>query len=326
MQSTKTKSATYNPDLAKSVDEGLSAPPKYLSSKYFYDPEGDHLFQKIMDLPEYYLSKCEEEILAGYKNDLLQQMCEEKGEFSIVELGAGDGSKTKILLRYFLSENCNFNYVPVDISANAVEGLTKSLTKELPELKVNGLAKEYFAALKDLKTLNSRKLILFLGSSIGNFSKSEATDFLKLIRAQMSPRDLLLVGFDLKKDPDIIYKAYNDSQGVTKQFNFNLLSRINNELGGTFDLSQFIHYPSYDPSTGEMKSFLVSTKNQTVYIDALQKSFTFGHWESIFTEVSMKYCEEELQKMATDAGFNLLQFLTDKNTWYTDLLLSPAES
>ncbi len=326
MQSTKVKVTSYNSELAKSVDEGLSAPSKYLSSKYFYDPEGDHLFQKIMDLPEYYLTRCEEEILAGYKKDLLHQLCEQDGEFSIVELGAGDGLKTKILLRYFLSAKCNFTYVPVDISANAVEGLTTSLAKELPQLKVNGLAKDYFAALKELKGLQTRKLILFLGSSIGNFSKSEATDFLKLIRAQMSPRDLLLVGFDLKKDPDIIYKAYNDSQGVTKQFNFNLLSRINNELGGTFDLKQFIHYPSYDPSTGEMKSFLISTKNQTVYIDALQKSFTFGDWESIFTEVSMKYSEEELQQMATDAGFELLQFLTDKNTWYTDLLLSPSES
>ncbi len=320
---TSSSRVKYNSDLCKAVLNGLSAPSKYLSSKYFYDSTGDRLFQKIMALPEYYLTRSEEEILNDHKKDILQSLCREKDEFSIVELGAGDGKKTKVLLNYFRKCNSNFTYIPVDISEHAITTLTAALATEMPDLKVKGIAKEYVPALKELQGLNTRKLILFLGSSIGNFQKKEAGEFLKLVRAQMSDKDLLLVGFDLKKDPHLISKAYDDSEGVTRDFNFNLLIRLNEELGGNFDLNNFTHYPTYDPSTGEMKSFLLSTKKQSIYIDALQRSFEFAEWESIFTEVSMKYSKQELVDLAKSAGLKIDQFLLDSNKYYTDIIFSP---
>jgi len=306
---------------AKDVVEGLSANPKFLPSKYFYDETGDGLFQQIMQLQEYYLTQSEFEIFSQQKSDLLKLFQENSTKFNLVEFGAGDGLKTKVLLEYFVQQQADFQYVPIDISQNVLDQLILSLKKELPQLKAKSLNAEYFAGLKALDhNENSKNVILFLGSNIGNFKEAKAVYFLKQIARYLSDQDLLLIGFDLKKDPKIVRKAYNDSKGVTKAFNLNLLQRINKELGGNFDLDRFEHYPNYDPMTGEARSYLISTVDQQVKLDSVDKTFSFRAWETIFMEISQKYDLLSIKRLADNAGFVLYHNFFDSKKYYADLV------
>jgi L-histidine N-alpha-methyltransferase len=254
-------------EFAQAVLQGLSAQPKSLPSKYLYDTRGDQIFQQIMELPEYYPTRCEEEILKSNKDDILERIFRVTRTFKLVELGAGDGKKTKILLSHFLDHKADFEYLPVDISEHALLGLCNSLRGQFPQLGVKSFAKDYFKALEDIGQAGTElKLVLFMGGNIGNFSKREAGNFLSMLASRLHKGDLVLAGFDLKKDPAVIYSAYNDKQGVTRAFNFNLLDRINRELDANFKTAHFMHYPTYDPLTGAMKSYLLSEKNQEVRI------------------------------------------------------------
>ena len=306
---------------AKDVVEGLSANPKFLPSKYFYDETGDGLFQQIMQLREYYLTQSEFEIFSQQKSDLLKLFQENSTRFNLVEFGAGDGLKTKVLLEFFVQQQAEFQYVPIDISQNVLDQLILSLKKKLPQLKVKSLNAEYFAGLKALDhNENSKNVILFLGSNIGNFKEAKAVYFLKQIARYLSYRDLLLIGFDLKKDPKVVHKAYNDSKGVTKAFNLNLLQRINKELGGNFNLDRFEHYPNYDPMTGEARSYLISTVDQQVRLDSVEKTFSFRAWETIFMEISQKYDLPSIERLADNAGFELYHNFFDGKKYYADLV------
>jgi len=298
---------------------GLTNEHKYLLSRYFYDAAGDRLFQKIMNLPEYYLTRCEFEIFQNHRDAIFRKL--DHAPFDLIELGAGDGLKTQVLLEHFLNQNADFRYLPVDISGSVLGLLLETLRGRWPELPVTPVEGEYFSALQKIDQLSDRrKLVLFLGSNIGNMKEEQAADFLRQLRQQMHSGDWLLVGFDLKKDPDIILAAYNDRQGVTREFNLNLLRRINRELGADFDLSAFRHWPVYNPLNGDMKSYLVSEKEQTVRIEALELEIPFRKWEAIDMELSKKYDRPEITWLAEYAGFEAEQWFFDEKEYFVDVL------
>jgi len=296
---------------------GLSQTPKSLPSKYFYDKEGNKLFQQITELPEYYLTQCESEIFQDKKGEIAGLIG--GNQFNLVELGAGDGHKTKILLEHFLKAGLDFRYVPIDICEAAVEGLIAGLDKHSPGLPIEGLVADYCDGLKWLSNMNEyRNVVLFLGSSIGNFSHSEAREFLYSLWNALEDGDYLLIGFDLKKDIQLLERAYNDSRNVTARFNLNLLHRINRELGGNFNADQFQHYSSYNPLSGAMESYLISRQEQVVDIEALNQSFSFEPWEPVHTEYSYKYLESDIASLAEETGFTMVAQLMDSKGYFVD--------
>ena len=302
---------------AADVIEGLQAEHKYLSSKYFYDAKGDELFQQIMHLDEYYLTRKELEIFQTHKSAILDAI--DSGEpFRIIELGAGDGLKTKVLLRHFLDAGVEFTYTPVDISGNVLKILEESLKGELPELKIEPYQGDYFDALAEISESPEKDIVFFLGSNVGNFVEPDATGFLTKLQQFMNKGDLLFMGVDLKKEPSIILNAYNDREGITRAFNLNLLSRINNELNANFDLDRFLHYPYYNPHTGECRSYLISTTQQEVNI--LDETIAFRSWEAIYVEVSKKYDQRQLERLASASGFTPLESFLDSEDWFADVL------
>lgn len=311
------KEIVKNKQFLADVTEGLSADTKHISSKYFYDKKGDAIFQQIMHMDEYYLTDAELDIFQTHKCEIANIFSPEKEPFNLIEFGAGDGMKTKVLLKELLNHEIPFDYVPIDISQNALDQLNQSLTKEMPDLSFKGIQGDYFEVLNKLKESNDRKnVVLFLGSNIGNFTNKEALSFSSNISDKLNPGDLLFIGVDLKKDPKKILLAYNDPNGITAEFNYNLLRRINRELGGNFDIEQFEHHPTYDPVTGECKSTLLSKKEQEVKIDG--QTFHFAKWEPIHTEISRKYSVKQLHQLANKAGFEVKKDLFDSNKYFVD--------
>jgi dimethylhistidine N-methyltransferase len=304
----------------RDVFEGLSKYPKQISSKYFYNEKGNELFQEIMHLPEYYPTRCEYEILSFQKAEILRLI--DADNFQLIDLGAGDGLKTTLLLEYFIDKGVSFEYRPVDISQDAIDRLLDKLKKKLPELKAEGQAADYFDALNKLKeNKDVKKVVLFLGSNIGNFTRKDALVFLHKLSKSLNKGDLLLLGADLKKDPSVIMKAYNDNQGITAAFNYNLLIRMNDELDANFNLPHFLHAPAYDPVSGELKSYIISRMKQTVTIQKLHKTFNFDAWETILTEYSNKYDIQTLEKMAKESGFLVEKQFIDRRQYFADFLL-----
>jgi L-histidine N-alpha-methyltransferase len=302
------------------VYTGLTSYPKHLSSKYFYDKKGDKLFQDIMNLPEYYLTICEYNILATNTQEIAEAFLDPNG-FDLIELGAGDGKKTKVLLRYLTDTNIDFDYLPIDISQNALDELEESLKKELPSVSVKPQQGTYFKTLERLADYNSRKkVILVLGSNIGNLLHKDAIDFLRQIQEAMSPDDMLFMGFDQKKDPQIILDAYNDPTGVTAAFNKNVLERINTELDGNFNLDSFEHWETYNPETGTAKSFLISKEKQTVSVKKLDLTVNFEAWESIHTEISQKYDDKIVEWLASQADLKVTDSFADEKDYYKNYI------
>ena len=301
------------------VYEGLTTFPKKVSSKWFYDKKGDKLFQQIMELPEYYLTGCEYEIIDTHKQEITKLFQEQAG-FDLIELGAGDGKKTKILLEKFASEGINFTYKPIDISQNMLDELKNAKNHKWPQTDIKPEQGSYFDVLKGLgnRDTDRKMVIMVLGSNIGNLTHPQAVDFLVNIRKTMRSGDLLFMGLDQKKNPELVLSAYNDSQGITEAFNKNLLHRINEELESDFDTNQFKHWPVYDPETGTAKSFLVSTQDQKVTIKKLNLEINFTAWESIHTEISQKYDDNIVEWLSKEAGLEILAQYSDKHNRFTD--------
>lgn len=307
---------------ARDVADGLSQHPKSLPSRYFYDAAGSKLFQDIMALPEYYLTRCEFKVLTENRQEIARQFAA-GSFFHLIDLGAGDALKTKILLRELDQQKSEFDYVPVDISRDAMRQLSDSLHQEMPAVDVQAVAGEYFQALEWLQEHKpERKVVLFLGSNIGNFKAEESINFLKSICSKLSAGDKLLIGVDLRKNPDTILSAYNDAAGVTAEFNMNLLRRINSELGGEFNLSQFRHYPIYNPHEGVMRSFLVSEQEQDVYIRDTGQTFHFEAWEAIHTENSHKYSMQQVEELGKACGFSIQTVFQDEDCRFADVLFT----
>jgi uncharacterized SAM-dependent methyltransferase len=225
------------------------------------------------------------------------------------------------LIDYFLKQSIDFSYMPIDISREAIDLLTEKFKNEFPALAMRAKTGDYFRILETLKTESKRaKIILFLGSNIGNFNKEQAQDFFCRLRDVMNDGDLLFVGFDLQKDPRVILKAYDDSQGVTAAFNLNLLTRINRELGANFNTNDFSHYAIYRPVECAARSFLISRRAQTVFVESLNQSFEFAAWEPIFMEISQKYNVEMIADLAQSSGFQVSQNFFDSNHHFVDSL------
>lgn len=306
----------------KEVYEGLTAFPKHLSSKYFYDEIGDKLFQDIMAMPEYYLTNVEFDILNEHKTQISEAF---GNNFSLFELGAGDGKKTKILLQHLAEQEILFDYRPIDISQNALDQLESSIHREIPGVAINTLQGTYFETLKDIAQENSRKkVILFLGSNIGNLLHPQAIDFLKQLNGVISKDDLIFMGFDQKKNPQTILDAYNDKTGITEAFNKNILTRINNEMNANFDLDKFIHWEVYDPETGTAKSYLVSQERQEVLIKNLDVRVQLDRWETIHTEISQKYDDKVVAWLGESSGLKIINQFGDAANLYKNYIFKKA--
>ena len=306
------------------VVSGFEGQPKSLPCKYMYDERGSRLFSQIMELDEYYLTNCEAAILGANAEGICETVWEPG--LNVVELGAGDGKKTRILLESLMDKRKGFNYVPIDISESAVRGLTAELAGHIPEM--HGLVAEYQSGIKWLSgkgRSSSRNLVLFLGSSIGNFSHDEALAFLNSLRGAMGLRDYLLVGFDLKKDIRVMRAAYDDALGVTAEFNLNLLRRINRELDGEFNTDRFRFYSIWDPGLGAIQSYLVSLESQDVPIGGLTKTVSFASDEAIHTESSHKYSLSHIAEMAEGAGLEVVEKFMDARQYYVNVLMRPMQ-
>lgn len=311
---------SFESAFAEDTYKGLTSYPKYLLSKYIYDERGDKLFQEIMEMPEYYLTSCEFNILKKNAAEIARSFSDENG-FDLIELGAGDGKKTKVLLRELVAENYQFEYLPVDISQHVLDQLELSLKDEIPEVKVKVQQGTYFKTLEKLSEYNSRKkVILVLGSNIGNLLHEKAVDFLAHIAQAMTADDMLFMGFDQKKDPQTILDAYNDKSGITEKFNKNLLVRINKELDANFDPDEFMHWETYNPETGTAKSFLVSKKAQKLSIKKLQLEVNFEAWESIHTEISQKYDDAVVNWLADEAGLQVERYFNDEENYFKNYI------
>lgn len=301
------------------VINGLSAEQKSISAKYFYDDIGSGLFQQITQHPDYYPTKTEFSILQKISSVLPEIINE--AEIDIIELGAGDGHKSELIINGFINKGRKINFYPIDISEKAMQLLDDNLSAN-GRLHIHGVVADYFHGLNHLKKIsNNQKLVLFLGSNIGNFSKTQTDDFLKQLEASLNADDYVLIGFDLKKDTQILNRAYNDSDGLTRAFNLNLLTRINRELGGDFNLSAFQHYGFYHPVRGAMESYLISLEDQTVSIDVTGKSFHFKKHEAMHLEYSYKFSTTEIMKLATLNGFDIAQLFSDDQDYFVDALL-----
>lgn len=310
-----------SPDgLAAEVRRGLAQTPKSLPSKLFYDDAGSALFAQIMRIPEYYPAPAEQEILTDNAPRIAAQM--PALPFILLDLGSGDGSKTRLLIDELLRQGRTFRYVPIDISPAAVQAQVERLAQARPTLPIHGIVGDFFAALSGVRRAYPQTPIfaLFLGSNIGNFDQTQALVFLRTLYNLLAKGDCLLCGFDLQKDPAVIRRAYDDPAGLTALFNYNLLLRLNRELGGDFDLAKFVHYATYEPLPGVARSFLLATEAQTVHLAALNATVQLDAWEPIHTENSFKYTLPGLAQLASQTGFAVVEHLFDRRRYFTDAI------
>ena len=328
----KTSTTPELSQFASDVLGGLSAEPKHLSSRYFYDDEGSRLFREIMKLPEYYLTRAEMQVFTEQKQEICDAFTTDETSdrnvrvpIDLIELGAGDGLKTAVLIQHLLANDVDFTYQPVDISQEANDALAARFREKFPHLRIDPHTGDYFKVLGSLKSeAGRRKVLMFLGSNIGNFLRDQAVQFFRELRAVMGDADRFFIGFDVQKDPRVIHAAYDDAQGITSAFNLNLLRRINRELGGDFDLDKFSHYAQYRPIECAARSFLISREKQTVTIDALNRSFDFEQWEPIFMEISQKYTHAMIDELAGDGGFEIEREFFNPEDFYIDSLWRPV--
>jgi dimethylhistidine N-methyltransferase len=314
-------------DFAGDVLRGLTSTPRYLLPQYFYDDLGSALFEAICHLPEYYPTRCETEILQSFATEIVHAF---GPSVRIVELGSGSARKTRHLLAALLQQQRHLTYIPVDIDPGVLVTSARELLGEQPRLEIAAIASDYRdpdAALRPLlppARPGERTIVLFLGSSIGNLASAEAGAMLSSLRRLLTPGDALLLGADLVKPRQLLEPAYDDALGVTAAFNRNLLSRINRELGGDFDLSSFAHRAFFNEVAARVEMHLVSTRAQSVRIAALDVTIDFAEGESIHTENSHKYDERSIAALAHGSGFTPERRWTDANGWFCDVLLRAA--
>lgn len=302
----------------RDVHEGLARVPKSLPSLYFYDARGSELFRRIMDLPEYYLTRAEREILVRHGGSMAAPFAGR--ECDVIDLGAGDGAKSRILLGHLARAGSDVRYIPVDVSDGALATVLDACAEELSWLPTEGVVAEYEAGIRWLsrRDADRSRLVLFLGSNVGNLDDERARGFFSSLYEALLPGDHVLVGFDLVKDVRVLQPAYDDAEGVTAEFNLNLFRRINRELGANFDVGAFRHYATFSPSRRAMESYLMSCKRQTVRI--ARRDYTFQAWESLHTEISRKYYESDIRGFAADAGFVEVGHFADEQRLFVDAL------
>jgi len=306
-------------NFAHDVGAGLSSTPKHLFPKYLYDELGSRLFEAICAVPEYYLTRAEHEILATHADDIVAAIpdCE-----TLIELGSGSAEKTREVIEAVIKHRGKLLFIPIDISASALKQSSEALLGSYPELRIRAYGADYFQALEALPSLGRPPvLVLFLGSNIGNFEPAEALNFLRAIRRVLRKGDALLLGADLKKDPNALEAAYNDPLGITRAFIVNELERINRELDANFDLWAFGLRSFYNQEVGRVEVYLESLSNQAVEIRDLDLSLHFAAGERIHVENAYKFDLDDLNRLATETGFNLKRTWLDKQKRFSSNLL-----
>lgn len=305
--------------LAEDVRRGLTSKPKRFLPKYFYDELGSQLFEAICLLPEYYLTRAENDILTRFADEMVAAV---DGKITLIEMGSGSASKTRLIIEALLRKQPELWFIPVDISASALDSSSRILLQSYPQLQIEAYAGDYFAGLAELgKTTRARTLALFLGSNISNFDPPEALKFLRALRQVLHEGDALLLGADLKKDRETLEAAYNDALGVTAAFNLNVLARINRELGGNFDLRGFRHQAFYNEVPGRVEIYIESMREQTVFIGQLEMKVDFAEGEQIHTENSYKYDLSDIGKLAAETGFTRARTWLDSQERFSSNLL-----
>jgi L-histidine N-alpha-methyltransferase len=320
-------------EFASDVARCLASKSKYLSPKYLYDKVGSQLFEQICLQPEYYLTRTEASILNKHA-PLISKLA--GSNMKIIELGSGSSSKTAILLSYLSSQKKKIYYFPIDISSSILIESERKLKSQFPNASIIGIRSDYGTGIdraaaecmaienKNNNNISYTKLVLFLGSTIGNFELIEARSLLRSVREKLHTNDFLLIGFDLQKDELVLNAAYNDKAGMTAKFNLNLLARINRELGGNFDPRKFEHCAFYSDERYRIEMHLVSKTDQKLYIGALGKTFALRKGESIHTENSYKYNSSQIAALAEDCGFTVKKNFTDEKRWFDLALFSPS--
>ena len=298
---------------AKEILEGLTAEQKYIPSKYFYDARGSKLFEEICDLPEYYPTDCELELLSTHAEEIVRGL----RDVDLVELGAGSNRKIRILLDAMdESTRSRMRYVPVDVSVSALEESASQLSTLYPELKVQGVVADFNRDLHNLPA-DRAKVALFLGSTIGNLDKESSASFLKNVAITLNPGDRFLLGLDMVKRGDIIEAAYNDSQNVTAEFNKNMLHVVNRELGAGFDPTDFDHVALFNEDRERVEMRLRAAKDLAVEIDNHGTTIKLKAGETILTEICRKFRREGAERMIRDAGMKVSRWYTDSKRWFS---------
>ena len=309
-------------DFARDVQLGLSSTPKQLFPKYLYDDLGSRLFEAICEVEEYYLTRAEDEILTNHADDIVRATpdCH-----TLIELGSGSAEKTRKVIDAFFRRQSDLLFVPVDISASALEESSHALLVSYPALQIEAYAADYFQALDALELAGSEPaLVLFLGSNIGNFEPDDALRFFRAIRKVLRKGDALLLGADLKKDAAALEAAYNDPLGVTRAFIVNELARINRELGANFDLWAFGLRSLYNQSIGRIEVYLESLRDQTVDLHELNMTVQFAAGERIHMENAYKFDLPGLRELGAQSGFNLEDHWLDEGKRFSSNLFRAA--
>ena len=339
----RTRPERQRADFLRDVRHGLGQKPKRLPCRWFYDAEGSRLFEEICGLREYYLTRVERSILLACAEKIAARMPSDgragliaagspgalsagsAGALSVVELGSGSAVKTRIVLDALLASRPALRYVPIDISMAALAESSWALLRDYETLEIRAVAGEYEDGLDVVRReIEEPRLVLWLGSNIGNLDGNGAARFLRWLRGLLGPADRVLCGIDLRKSKDVLERAYDDARGVTARFNKNLLARINRELGGHFDLDTFTHRAVYDEETGRVAMYLVSTRAQRVPIEALEGDVRFAAGETIHTEDSFKYSLPEIDRLAERAGLRTEARWTDAGRRFAVCLLARA--
>jgi L-histidine N-alpha-methyltransferase len=303
--------------IAADVLQGLSSHPKCLPPKLFYDAEGSSLFEQITETPEYYPTRTERAILEQYAAEIIEAA---GSNLSLIELGAGSASKTRVLISALLRRQLRLEFHPVDVSPSALRDALARLNGDFPRLHVRPIVADYSQGLPELAQISGRKLVLFIGSTIGNFEPQEAMSFLKRVRCSLRPGDGVLIGFDMSKGERVLRNAYNDAGGITARFNKNLLARINRELGADFDLDEFQHVAFWNRRKSRIEMHLESRVDQEVRVPDLDRSFHFLFGERSHTENSYKFTPSSISRLLRESGLRLEHRWTDPKGWFSVVL------
>lgn len=295
------------PTMAQDVLRGLNLPIKRLSPKYFYDQQGSILFDQICDTPEYYLTRTEFSLLKQHASEVIG-VCQPQ---HLLELGSGTSRKTRLLLDQLGDVADQVTYWPMDVSAQMLTDTAAELAADYPALKIHALVGDYSAGFADMPVRSGATLCLFLGSTLGNFEPAEAAVFMQDVRKVLRPGDYFLLGTDLDKDPDTLVAAYNDSQGLTADFNCNILRVINHDLGGQFDSERFEHRAIYNAAQRQIEMYLDSSVAQSVKVSAINLDVGFSAGETIWTEISRKFIAADIKQLFDGAGMQIIARFLD---------------
>ncbi|MFZ0662945.1 MAG: L-histidine N(alpha)-methyltransferase [Acidobacteriaceae bacterium] len=305
--------AAYTP-VGAEVYRGLTATPKHLAPWLFYDQPGSRLFEAITRLPEYYPTRIERGIFARHADEILESAGSRP--LTMIELGAGTAEKTGLLLKAAIRRQHTVDYIPIDVSESALAAAKEHLEAEISGVRVAARVADYTEGIAKIPAPGQRRMVLYIGSSIGNFEPDEAVEILRMVRKRLTPGDLLLLGVDHVKDETTLLRAYDDAAGATAAFNKNILGRINRELGANFNTRLFRHRARWNAEQSRIEIYLESLIAQCAVIPALELEVRFARGEMIHTENSYKFTAESIGAIVEQAGFGMTRCWTDDREWF----------